>query len=84
MSIYELLSLEMGLISMLTTVVGIGFGWLVRSFGRRFDKLDTSISGLHSRINEVIKNGADEHKKIAVEIARIQTTLDIENKDKAA
>ena len=84
MDVIELINLEIAL----TTLVALGVGWLIRSINTRFRSIEEDMKSgfdqLHSRINGVKDAGAKEHKKIAVEIAKLQTTLEIRGEDKAA
>lgn len=88
MEIADLITLELGLI----TLIGTGVWRLMTSVSTRFDKVDASIerlhervsstkSGLNGRIDEMKDNSHREHKKIGERLARIETTLEIEETD---
>ena len=53
MDVTSLLTLEIALIGL----VGTGVGFLTRTVGRRFDKVDRSVSKIHNRIERLKDSG---------------------------
>ena len=80
MDIMQLLSLEIGLIAL----IGGGLWRLMQRMDERFtridDKMDRGFDTLHGRISKMKDEGSEEHKKIAVRLATIETTIKIADK----
>ncbi len=71
MNLFEFVSLEIGIL----TLFGGVLAWVVRSFNRRFDKLDASISKIYARMDATKTESHENHLKIENRLTGIETLM---------